>query len=103
MKPCIHFDGGVCYSDGWGEFFGEGCMLNHNDSCPHYSPFDYLKVNYKNYKGETSIRTIIPAKVHYGHTDYHKEDQWLMDVWDVDKDAPRTYSMMDIIEFIKED
>jgi len=38
MKPCIHFDGGVCYSDGWGEPFGEGCLLNHKDSCPHYNP-----------------------------------------------------------------
>jgi len=26
-----------------------------------------------------------------------------MDVFDVDKDALRTYAMMDIIEFIKED
>jgi len=45
----------------------------YNDSCPHYSPYDY-----------------------------HKGDQWLMDVFDVDKDAPRTYAMTDILEFIKE-
>ena len=62
-----------------------------------------LKVKYKNWKGEIGTRSIIPARVYYGHTDYHKEDQWLMDVWDVDKGAPRTYAMMDIIEFIKED
>ena len=61
-----------------------------------------LKVKYKNWQGEIGIRTIIPLKVHYGHTDYHKTDQWLMDVWDVDKDSRRTYAMMDIMEFIKE-
>jgi len=61
-----------------------------------------IKVKYKNYQGITSIRTIIPQKIYYGSTDYHKENQWLMDVFDVDKDAPRTYAMMDIIEFIKE-
>jgi len=38
MKPCIHFDSGVCYSPDWGEPFGEGCLLNHKDSCPHHSP-----------------------------------------------------------------
>jgi len=38
MKPCIHFDSGVCYSPDWGEPFGEGCLLNHKDSCPHYIP-----------------------------------------------------------------
>ena len=61
-----------------------------------------LKVKYKNWQGEIGIRTIIPEKVWYGSTEYHKEDQWLMDVWDVDKDTERTYAMMDIIEFIKD-
>jgi len=61
-----------------------------------------LKVKYKNWQGEIGIRTIIPRNVWYGNTNYHKEDQWLMDVWDVDKDAQRTYAVMDIIEFIKD-
>ncbi|HEY5563409.1 MAG TPA: hypothetical protein VIK72_16945 [Clostridiaceae bacterium] len=62
-----------------------------------------IKVKYKNWEGEVGVRTIIPLKVLYGHTDFHKTDQWLMDVWDIDKDAPRTYAILDIIEFIKED
>ena len=103
MKPCIHFDSGVCYSPDWEELFGEGCLLNHKDSCPHYNPSKSIKVKYKNWKSEISIRTIIPVSIYYGYTDFHKENQWLMDVFDVDKDALRTYAMMDIIEFIKED
>jgi hypothetical protein len=67
---------------------------------PYYHP---IKVKYKNWKGEIKVRKIIPLFIHYGCTEYHIEDQWLMDVWDEDKDAPRTYAMMDIIEFIKED
>ena len=59
-----------------------------------------IKVKYKNWQGEIGIRNIIPFTVHYGHTDYHKINQWLMDVWDVDKDAQKTYAMLDIIEFI---
>jgi len=103
MNPCIHFDGGVCYSEGWGDPFGEGCELNNKDSCIHYSPCKSLKVKYKTWQGEIGIRNIIPQNVYYGSTVYHKENQWLMDVWDVEKNAQRTYAMMDIIEFIKDD
>jgi len=102
MKPCIHFDSGVCYSPDWGEPFGEGCVLNHKDSCLHYNPCNSIKVKYKNYQGNISIRNIIPQNIYYSHTEFHPEDQWLLEVWDVEKDALRTYAMMDIIEFIKE-
>jgi len=102
MNPCTHFDSGVCYSPDWEEPFGEGCLLNHKDSCPHYNPCVPIKVKYKNWRNETSIRTIIPAKVFFGRTDFHKEDQWLLEVFDVEKDALRTYAMQDIIEFIRD-
>jgi len=62
-----------------------------------------IKVKYKNWKNEITIRTIIPQNIYYGSTKFHKTEQWLMDVWDIEKDALRTYAMMDIIEFIKED
>lgn len=62
-----------------------------------------IKVKYKNYKGEIGIRNIIPVGVYYGHTNFHHKDQWLMEVYDVEKDAPRTYAMLDIMEFIKEE
>ena len=78
-------------------------MLNHKNSCPHYIPTTSIKVKYKNWQGNIGIRTIIPQTIYYGNADYHKTEQWLMDVFDVDKDALRTYALMDIIEFIKED
>lgn len=62
-----------------------------------------IKVKYKNWQGNISIRNIIPQNIYYGNTQFHKEDQWLMNVWDVEKDAQRTYAMLDIIEFIKEE
>ena len=102
MKQCMHFDSGVCYSPDWEVPFGEGCLLNHKDSCPHYIPNTSIKVKYKNWKGEVGVRNIIPQNIFFGSTDYHKENQWLIEVWDVEKDAPRTYAMQDIIEFIKE-
>lgn len=50
-------------------------------------------VAYRNYRGEVSIRTFWPRRVWFGSTEYHPEEQWLLDVWDVDKDAERTYAL----------
>ncbi|MEI6849608.1 MAG: hypothetical protein WCK29_01075 [archaeon] len=58
-----------------------------------------LKVIYKNYKGEVGERRIIPMEVYYGSNEYHKSEQWLMKVWDLDKNAFRDYALRDIIEW----
>jgi hypothetical protein len=58
-----------------------------------------VKVKYKNYRGEVGIRTIIPMEVYWGQTEYHPHDQWLLKVWDVEKNAERIYAFKDIQEF----
>lgn len=59
------------------------------------------KVKYKNWKGETAVRKIIPLSVFYGSTEYHKQEQWLMKVWDLEKGDYRTYALKDIQIWIK--
>ena len=59
-----------------------------------------VKVEYKNWKGETGIRSIIPLNIFYGNTEYHKEEQWLMKVWDLDKKDYRTYALRDVLKWI---
>lgn len=90
--------------DGAFEFKTTGHILNELElHKPKTQPVGIpIKVKYKNWQENISIRTIIPQSIYYGHTDFHKNDQWLMDVWDVEKDAQRTYAMLDIMEFIKE-
>ena len=47
-----------------------------------------LTLLYKNWKDQTSIRKVQPiGNLYWGKTEYHPEDQWLFDVWDLDKDA----------------
>lgn len=55
-----------------------------------------VKLLYTNYRGETNIRTIIPKKIWFGGTDWHPEEQWLLDAYDIDKKADRTFAMKDI-------
>ncbi len=60
-----------------------------------------IHVNYKNWRGEISIRKIIPLEVYFGSTEYHKEEQWLLRAWDVGKEDYRTYALKDVLEWIK--
>lgn len=51
---------------------------------------------YVNWKGEEAVRTLVPEKLWYGHTEWHKEDQWLLHAFDVEKDDYRDYAMKDV-------
>lgn len=56
-----------------------------------------ITVLYKNWKGELDIRHIIPCgTLRWGSTEFHKEEQWLMEVYDLEKSAIRTYAFKDI-------
>jgi predicted DNA-binding transcriptional regulator YafY len=60
-----------------------------------------IKLLYKNWRGESSERNIIPISIKYGSNEYHKDMQWLMRVYDLDKNDYRDYSLRDINEWIK--
>lgn len=55
------------------------------------------KILYTNYRGETGHRDIIPEKIWFGSTEWHKDEQWLLDAHDVEKDALRNFAMKDIL------
>ena len=56
-----------------------------------------IRILYKNWKGETSIRNIIPCgTLKWGSTEYHKEEQWLMEAYDLEKGSNRTFAFKDI-------
>lgn len=54
-----------------------------------------IKVTYTNYKGETGRRTITPLQLLYGTTQWHHVPQWLLEVYDHEKEAIRTYALDD--------
>lgn len=53
-------------------------------------------INYTNWKGVTGLRKIIPIEIFFGSTEWHKEEQWLLRAYDVDKDAERSFAVKDI-------
>lgn len=58
---------------------------------------DTLEFTYTNYKGETSKRQVRPNSLWFGSTKYHKEKQWLLSAFDIDKDAFRDFALNDIV------
>lgn len=54
-----------------------------------------VKVRYTNYKGDTKVREIVPLSVSFKSTMHHPEPQWILECWDCDKDAYRSYTLKD--------
>ena len=60
-----------------------------------------VKILYTNYRGETTIRDIIPIKIWFGSTEWHPEENWLIDAYDLGKKANRSFAMKDIKAWFK--
>lgn len=57
---------------------------------------EQVTIVYTNYKGETAVRRIVPEKIWFGATEWHPEPQWLLDAFDSDKQATRSFALKDI-------
>lgn len=57
---------------------------------------DQVVIGYTNYKGVSSVRSIIPKEIYFGSNKWHKKPQWLLKAFDVDKNADRHFAMADI-------
>lgn len=58
-----------------------------------------VRITYTNWKSETSDRTIKPISLYFGSTEYHPEEQWLLDAYDYEKQDFRQFAMKDIREW----
>jgi predicted DNA-binding transcriptional regulator YafY len=60
-----------------------------------------IKIKYTNWRGESSIRSILPIELWYGNTKWHNEDQWFLKAIDIDKDEERDFAVVDIKKWSK--
>lgn len=54
---------------------------------------------YRNYRGDVSVRRVRPERIWFGSTEWHREEQWMMDAVDLDKGAHRSFALRDVLEF----
>ena len=57
---------------------------------------EIVRIRYTNYRGETSLRRILPKAIRFAATEWHPEPQWLLDAIDLDKNVERSFAMKDI-------
>lgn len=55
-----------------------------------------VQILYTNWKGETRMRRIIPLSIEYKSTTWHKEEQWILNALDVEKNEERGFAVKDI-------
>jgi predicted DNA-binding transcriptional regulator YafY len=58
-----------------------------------------VMIDYTNHAGVRAIREIVPLiqnAMRFGSTEWHIEEQWLLDAYDVKKDDMRTFAMAQI-------
>lgn len=55
-----------------------------------------VTILYINWRGVESERRIIPQELYFTSNEWHKEEQWLLKAWDLDKEDYRNFAMKDI-------
>jgi hypothetical protein len=53
-----------------------------------------LQFDYVNWRGTPGRRRVRPTGIRYGTTEWEKEPGWLLDAYDLDKQAPRTFALV---------
>jgi len=61
-----------------------------------FDPKHAVSIVYTNYKGQTALRQVVPKRIWFGKTDWHPEEQWLLDAFDIEKGADRSFAVKDI-------
>ena len=51
-----------------------------------------VRIDYTNWKGERQQRTIHPLNMFWGSNEWHPQPQWLIEAFDLEKKAVRTFA-----------
>lgn len=60
---------------------------------------EIVEVDYTNWRGETTRSKVIPEHIFFGSAQWDLEDQWFLNVYDLEWDAYRDIAMKDIISW----
>jgi len=69
--------------------------IDDDKDVPHASAAERWQTTlvYKNWRDETSVRTIEPHRLFFGSNEWHKEPQWLIEAFDCEKKAMRVFAL----------
>jgi predicted DNA-binding transcriptional regulator YafY len=58
-----------------------------------------IVIDYTNHRGERAWRSIKPVALRFGSTRWHREPQWLLEAYDLDKQTSREFALTGIHSF----
>jgi len=61
-----------------------------------YSNEKAITLDYTNYKGERAFRRVVPISISFTSNEWHKEPQWILKAFDLDREAERNFAIKDI-------
>ncbi len=56
-------------------------------------------IRYRNHRGKVTDRSVTPRDIWFGRTEWHPDDQWILEAFDHDKQAERSFAMRDILSW----
>jgi predicted DNA-binding transcriptional regulator YafY len=60
-----------------------------------------VKFRYRNHEGKVALRHVrfqsTGRNLFWGRTEFHPEEQWLLETWDLDRNQGRTFALKDIL------
>ena len=63
---------------------------------------EIVKILYTNWKNDTRYRLIKPINIEFKSTEWHKEEQWILNAVDIEKNEIRNFAIKDIKEWTME-
>lgn len=55
-----------------------------------------VTLDYTNWRGERTLRRVVPLSLLWSATSHHAPDQWLLRCWDLEKEDWRVFAMVNI-------
>lgn len=60
------------------------------------SMMQVVEIDYTNWRGERSIRKIVPMRIAWENSEWHPETQWILEAIDIEKQENRSFAFASI-------
>ena len=60
---------------------------------------EVVEIEYKNWRGETNKTKILPEHIFFGSTEWHSEEQWFLNAYDLELDSYRDFPLNEILKW----
>lgn len=68
-----------------------------NNVTLNYDNTKTVNILYRNWKGETAVRKIVPIELQFESNEWHPQKQWILYAYDLDKNDKRAFACLNIL------